>query len=100
MCIYVMATATAQIHLRTPPKTKSLLTIAADMSGAANLTDYILRAAVERARADLGSQQTFAMKDGPWREFAKRLDAPARNLPRLRKLLTTPDVFDRAANSA
>ena len=41
-----MATATAQIHLRTPPKTKSLLSLAADLSGAPNLTDYILRAAV------------------------------------------------------
>ena len=41
-----MATATAKIHLRTPPKTKSLLSLAADLSGAPNLTDYILRAAV------------------------------------------------------
>jgi len=94
-----MATATAQIHLRTPPKTKSLLVLAADLSGAANLTDYILRAAVERAQADLLSQQTFALKKGPWNEFAKRLDAPARDLPRLRKLLTAPDVFARTAQS-
>ena len=95
-----MATATAQIHLRTPPKTKSLLTLAAEISGATNLTDYILRAAVERAQADLSSQQTFALRKWDWREFSKRLDAPPRNLPRLRKLLTKPDVFDRAAASA
>jgi uncharacterized protein (DUF1778 family) len=94
-----MATATAQIHLRTPPKTKSLLSLAADLSGAPNLTDYILRAAVERAQSDLGNQQTFALKKGPWAEFAKRLDAPAKNLPRLRKLLTSPDVFDRSTKS-
>ena len=94
-----MATATAQIHLRTPPKTKSLLVLAAELSGATNLTDYILRAAVERAQTDLLNQQTFALKKGPWNEFAKRLDAPARNLPRLRKLLTAPDVFERAAQS-
>ncbi len=94
-----MANATAQIHLRTPPKTKSLLVLAAECSGAANLTDYILRAAVERAQADLLSQQTFALKKGPWSEFAKRLDAPARDLPRLRKLLTDPDVFARTPQS-
>jgi uncharacterized protein (DUF1778 family) len=94
-----MATATAQIHLRTPPKTKSLLILAAEVSGATNLTDYILRAAVERAQADLLSQQTFALKKGPWNEFAKRLDAPGRDLPRLRKLLTTPDVFAQNAQS-
>jgi uncharacterized protein (DUF1778 family) len=95
-----MATATAQIHLRTPPKTKSLLSLAAELSGATNLTDYILRAAVERAQSDLGNQQSFALKKGPWAEFAKRLDAPAKDLPKLRKLLTRPDIFDRLAESA
>ena len=94
-----MATATAQIHLRTPPKTKSLLTLAAELSGATNLTDYILRAAVERAQTDLSNQQTFALKKEQWSKFAKRLEAPPRNLPRLRKLLREPDVFDRAAAS-
>ena len=90
-----MATATAQIHLRTPPKTKSLLAMAAELSGAANLTDYILRAAVDRARTDLSSQQTFALGNKHWNEFSKRLDSSARDLPRLRKLLTEEDVFDR-----
>jgi uncharacterized protein (DUF1778 family) len=94
-----MATATAQIHLRTPPKTKSLLALAAELSGATNLTDYILRAAVERAQADLSNQQTFALKKSQWNEFVKRLEAPPRTLPRLRKLLQEPDAFDRAAAS-
>lgn len=95
-----MATATAQIHLRTPPKTKSLLTLAAEVSGATNLTDYILRAAVERAQSDLANQQTFALRQGPWAEFARRLDAPVKELPELRKLLTKPDVFDRPTEPA
>ena len=95
-----MATATAQIHLRTPPKTKSLLSLAAELSGATNLTDYILRAAVERAQSDLGNHRTFALKKGPWADFSQRLDAPAKDLPQLRKLLTKPDVFDRSAASA
>lgn len=94
-----MATATAQIHLRTRPTTKSLLTLAAELSGATNLTDYILRAALERAQADLGKQQTFALKEAQWNAFARRLEAPPRNLPRLRKLLQEPDVFERAAAS-
>lgn len=93
-----MATATAQIHLRTPPKTKSLLAMAAELSGAPNLTDYILRAAVDRARADLGSQQTFALGNKDWDEFSKRLDSGGRDLPQLRKLLTEEDVFERNAS--
>ena len=95
-----MANVTAQIHLRTSPKTKSLLTLAAELSGATNLADYILRAAVERARSDLGNQQSFTLKKGQWAEFTKRLDTPAKDLPQLRKLLTKPGVFDRASASA
>lgn len=95
-----MATATAQIHLRTPPKTKSLLQLAADLAGSSNLTDYILRAAVERAQADLINQQTFGLKKAQWNEFSKRLEAPPRRLPRLHKLLTSPDAFDRSAAQA
>lgn len=94
-----MATATAQIHLRTPPKTKSLLALAAELSGASNLTDYVLRAAVERAQTDLSNQQTFALKRSHWNEFARRLEAPPKDLPRLRRLLKEPDVFDSAAAS-
>lgn len=92
-----MATATAQIHLRTPPKTKSLLQLAADLAGASNLTDYILRAAIERAQSDLINQQNFVLKGTHWTEFSRRLGAPPRKLPRLRKLLTEPDTFDRGA---
>lgn len=92
--------ATAQIHLRTPPTTKSLLQRAAELSGSGNLTDYILRAAVEQAREDLMSQQTFALNKAQWQEFQKRLDAKPRDLPRLRALLNSPNAFDRAASRA
>lgn len=96
-----MAAATARIHLRTPPKTKALLALAAELSGASNLTNSILRVEVERAQLDLSNQQTFVLKKGKWAEYTKRLDAPAReDLPRLRKVLTKPDVFDRASASA
>ena len=95
-----MSTATAQIHLRTPPGTKSLLQRAAELSGSGNLTDYVLRAAVERAREDLMSQQTFVLNKAQWRDFNKRLDAKPRDLPRLRALLTSADAFDRAPKQA
>lgn len=92
-----MASALAQIHLKAPPKTKSLLQMATELSGASNLTDYILRAAVDRAHQDLAAHRTFALEDEAWAEFEQRLDAPARDLPALRSLLTSPDVFDSKA---
>jgi len=95
-----MSTATAQIHLRTPPGTKFLLQRAAEVAGTGNLTDYILRAAIERAQQDLMSRQTFAMGKADWLEFNKRLDMKPRELSRLRALLSSPDVFDRSAKQA
>lgn len=95
-----MATGLAQIHLKAPPKTKSFLQMAAELSGAANLTDYILRAAIERANEDLAGKRTFVLSDEAWAVFEQRLDAPARDLSELRTLLTSPDVFDRSAPSS
>lgn len=95
-----MASALAQIHLKAPPKTKSFLQMASELSGAANLTDYILRAALERAHRDMAEHRTFVLGDEAWAEFKQRLDAPARDLSALRSLLTSPDVFDAAASKA
>ena len=90
-----MTTTTAHIHLRTTISTKSLLAMAAEISGATNLTDYILHAAVDQAWIDLSRRQTFELGNKPWNEFAKRLDSTARDLPRLRKLLIEEDFFGR-----
>ena len=87
--------ATAQIHIRALPKTKSLLLSAVEVSGAQNLTDYILRAAVEKAHTDLANKTAFSLDARGWAEFIKMLDAPARDMPGLKKLLTTPSIFER-----
>ncbi|EIP99393.1 hypothetical protein OpiT1DRAFT_03909 [Opitutaceae bacterium TAV1] len=92
-----MATALAQIHLKASPGTKSFLQMAAELSGAANLTDYILRAAITRAREDIAEHRTFALSDEAWAVFEQRLEAPVRELPHLCSLLNSPDVFDRPA---
>lgn len=84
--------ALAQIHLKAPPKTKSFLQMAAKLSGAANLSDYILRAAIERAETDVAEHRTFALSEGGWAAFEKRLEAAPRDLPELRSLLNSPDV--------
>ena len=92
-----MSTALAQIHLKAPPKTKSFLQMAADLAGAASLTDYILRAAITRANEDMAEHRSFALSNEAWAAFEQRLEAPARDLPELRTLLTSPDVFGHSA---
>jgi uncharacterized protein (DUF1778 family) len=68
---------------------------AVEVSGAQNLTDYILRAAVEKAHTDLANKTTFSLDARGWAEFIKMLDAPVRDMPGLKKLLTTPSIFER-----
>jgi hypothetical protein len=36
----------------------------------------------------------FLLSKGKFEEFARLLDAPSRDLPRLKRLLTEPGVFD------
>ena len=42
-------------------------------------------------RAD---QAQFVLSETDWQAFCDALDAPAREIPALRKLLTEPSVFD------
>lgn len=53
---------------------------------------------VERAFNDaqniLAEQAHFYLSPKKWEEFIAALDAPPKDLPKLRKLLTEPSVFD------
>ena len=89
-----MATATENIHLRATPEMKSIIQQAAKVTGSTNLTDYILRAAYERAQNDILNQQVFYMDAEGWKKFNEMLDAPAKVHEGLRKLMNEPDVFD------
>jgi len=42
----------------------------------------------------LAEQSHFRLPDKKWREFCKALDAPPKDVPALRKLLTARGVFD------
>jgi uncharacterized protein (DUF1778 family) len=88
-----MATATENIHLRATPEMKAVIQQAAKVVGSSNLTDYILRAAYEKAQTDILNQQTFYMDAEAWTKFNEMLDAPPKVLPGLKKLMEAPDVF-------
>jgi len=43
---------------------------------------------------DVADRAAFILGPDDWRAFCAALDAPARDLPELRRLLTEPTVFD------
>jgi len=48
----------------------------------------------ESALADFADQVHFALPDDRWQVFCDALEAPPKDNPALRKLLTEPSIFD------
>lgn len=59
-----------------------------------SLTDFVLQSALDRADEVLADQRRFFMNEEQWEKFQAALDAPPRDLPELRKLLTEPSVVE------
>jgi len=90
-----MPAATANLHLRIAPVWKRLLQQAAKATNASTLTEYVLRSAVRQAQQDLLEQSTFFMKGSDWDAFNRLLEEPPQEIPALRKLAKSGDVFAR-----
>lgn len=90
-----MPTASKQsrLNIRASESDKDLIERAAqalEMS----VSEFVLQRAVADAQAVLAETTRFRLPKRQWEEFCALLDAPPRPLPKLRKLLTTPGVFD------
>ena len=82
-----------RLNIRVSEHEKEVITRAA---GTLNTTvsRFVLQRAYAEAQAVLADQNRFRLSKTKWREFCKALDAPPKNIPALRKLLTEPGVFD------
>ena len=82
-----------RLNIRVSEHEKDVITRAA---GTLNTTvsSFVLQKAYAEAQAVLADQSQFRLTDKKWREFYKALDAPAKDIPALRKLLTEPGAFD------
>lgn len=54
-----------------------------------NLSDFIRRKAIEAAEADLLNRGSVTIPAEDWEKFEAWVDAPAKDVPALRKLSTT-----------
>jgi uncharacterized protein (DUF1778 family) len=60
-----------------------------------SLSGFIIKSSREAAEAVLAEQTRFVLPKERWLAFNAALDAPAKEIPALRLLLTEPSVFER-----
>jgi uncharacterized protein (DUF1778 family) len=87
-------TRSEKLDLRLTPEAKRMLNAAAEASRR-SVSDFVLESALARAQETLPDRQRFGLDAERWEAFLAALDAPARPLPRLQRLLTEPSVFER-----
>jgi uncharacterized protein (DUF1778 family) len=83
-----------RFQLRATASEEALIKVAAERQGL-NITDFIIRAARERAEESLTDQTRFVLNEEQWKLFMKALDGPAKEKPRLRKLFSERHVAKR-----
>jgi uncharacterized protein (DUF1778 family) len=81
----------ARINLRVDARVKTMLVRAAKMHQV-KLTEFMIKASQAAAENALSERTRFVLPPEKWREFNAALDAPAREIPALRKLLNESSV--------
>ena len=89
---------TAKIDLRLSPEAKLKLQTAASVSKC-SVSEFVLESALVRADETLADRTRFGLDAEQWEAFLTALDAPPRDLPRLKRLFEEPSVFDTGASS-
>lgn len=82
-----------KVQLRMRPLQKHVIARAAELKQT-TMTNFMVEHAFQAAQQILADQTHFYLSEEKWDEFVAALDAPPRELPELRKLLTEPSVFD------
>ena len=84
-----------KVQLRMMPLQKEVISRAANLKQT-TLTNFMVENAFNAAQQILADQVHFYLSPEKWEEFCAALDAPPKDIPALRKLLTQPSVFDDA----
>lgn len=82
------------ISMRVPAQTRDLIDRAAKATGRTR-TGFMLEAARKAAEEALLDQRFFHLDAEQYAAFLKVLDAPPRDLPELRKLLSEPAPWEK-----
>lgn len=82
------------INIRAQKRQRELIDYAAATLGK-NRSDFMLEAACREAQETLLDRRVFLLDDEAWQRFNTLLETPPRDLPRLRKLLTTKAPWEK-----
>lgn len=88
-----------KVQLRMRTLQKDVISRAAELKQT-TVTNFMVEHAFQAAQQVLADQAHFYLSPEKWKEFCAALDAPPRPLPRLRKLLAEPSVWDQAPKRA
>lgn len=84
---------TIPISVRMSPWERELIESAAE-SAKTNLSDYVRRKAIEAAEMDLMERRIVTIPAEDWERFEAWAKSPPRDLPKLRKLLSSPPAWE------
>ena len=90
-----LALKETKVQLRMRTLQKDVIARAAELKQT-TLTNFMVEQAFNAAQQIIADQAHFYLSQEKWDVFCAALDAPPRDLPALRKLLTEPSVFDEA----
>ena len=89
----ISPTRSEKIDIRLTPAAKQKL-FAAARAQHRSVSDFVLQSALAQADATLADQRHLFMNEEQWQKFQAALDAPPRDLPRLRRLMNEPSVVE------
>jgi uncharacterized protein (DUF1778 family) len=90
------STRTAKLDLRLSPEAKQTLQAAA-RAAHRTVSEFVLESALVRAEETLADRTRFGLDAERWQQFLEALDAPPRDLHRLKRLFQEPSAFEGGA---
>ena len=89
-------TRSEKLDLRLTPAAKQMLYDAAAVAHR-SVSDFVLESALARAEETLTDRQHFGLNAEQWEAFMAALDAPPRELPRIKRLFSEPSIFENSS---
>jgi uncharacterized protein (DUF1778 family) len=62
------------------------------------VSDFVIESALARAEETLADRRHFGLNAEQWEAFMAALDAPPRELPRVKRLFSEPSIFENDAS--
>lgn len=88
------ANRSEKLDLRLTPDAKRILQSAAETERK-SVSQFVVESALARAEEALLDRRRILLSSEDYDAFVALLDAPPRDHPRLRRLLTEPSIFDK-----